>query len=160
MYCPKCGTADQLPETYCRRCGIFLPDLDKQKRKAQTPMQNVNANAVLSAMTVVTCLTLAVLLYVILGFQDDTHPLIYATGGLLIAMAAWHVQTFWRSMLLRKQLKKPQAPTDRSVDTPELEMPAETALPAATFEDLVPPSVTDRTTRQLDDDKILAKSKQ
>lgn len=160
MFCPKCGNADQLPESYCRRCGVFLPDLDKPKKKAQTPIQNVNANAVLSGMTVVAALTLAILLYAILGFRPETHPLIYATAGFLIAIAAWNVQTFWRSMLLRKHFKKPQRPVDDPTSTPALEMRQNNELSPANFEDLVPPSVVDATTRHLDEAKISTKSKQ
>ncbi|MEZ5421790.1 MAG: hypothetical protein R2682_01685 [Pyrinomonadaceae bacterium] len=160
MFCPKCGNADQAPESYCRRCGIFLPDLDKPKKKAQTPIQNVNANAVLSGMTAVAAATLAILLYVMLGFREDTHPLIYATAGFLIAITAWNIQTFWRSMLLRKHFKKPQRADDLQTETPVLEMPANSELPAADYDNLVPPSVVDATTRQLDDARISTESKQ
>ncbi|MBV6496819.1 MAG: hypothetical protein DYH05_02595 [Acidobacteria bacterium ACB1] len=160
MFCPKCGNADQAPESYCRRCGIFLPDLDKPKKKAQTPIQNVNANAVLSGMTVVAAATLAILLYAILGFREDTHPLIYATAGFLIAITAWNIQTFWRSMLLRKHFKKPQRADDLQTETPVLEMPANSELPAADSDNLVPPSVVDATTRHLDEVLISTKSKQ
>jgi len=160
MFCPKCGNADQAPETYCRRCGTFLPDLDKPKKKAHTPIQNVNANAVLSGMTVVAAATLAILLYAILGFREDTHPLIYATAGFLIAITAWNIQTFWRSMLLRKHFKKPKRSIDEPVETPVLEMPKNSELPAGNFDNFVPPSVVDATTRQLDEARISTKSKQ
>ena len=160
MFCPKWGNADQSPESYCRRCGIFLPDLDKPKKKAQTPIQNVNANAVLSGMTVVAAITLATLLYGMLGFRENTHPLIYVTAGFLIAIAAWNVQTFWRSMLLRKHFKKPQRPVEEVVETPLLDMPANNELPAANFENMAPPSVVDSTTRHLDEARISPKPKQ
>lgn len=160
MFCPKCGNADQAPETYCRRCGTFLPDLDKPKKKAHTPIQNVNANAILSGMTVVAAATLAILLYAVLGFREDTHPLIYVTAGFLIAITAWNIQTFWRSMLLRKHFKKPQRPIDEPVETPVLEMPKNSELPAGSFDDFVRPSVVDATTKQLDEARISTKSKQ
>ena len=85
MFCPKCGNADQAPETYCRQCGLFLPDIDKAVKKEAPAEENIKVNTVLSMMTVITCFVLATLLYSILGFRPDTHPLIYATAGLLIA---------------------------------------------------------------------------
>lgn len=120
----------------------------------------MNANAVLSGMTVVAAITLATLLYVMLGFREDTHPLIYVTAGFLIAIAAWNIQTFWRTMLLRKHFKKPQRPVEDLAEPPALEMPANNELPAANFRDMVPPSVVDATTRQLDEARISPKSKQ
>lgn len=120
----------------------------------------MNANAVLSGMTVVAAATLATLLYVMLGFRENTHPLIYVTAGFLIAITAWNIQTFWRSMLLRKHFKKPQRIDDLQPETPVLEMPASNELPAANYENMVPPSVVDATTRQLDEARISTKSKQ
>ncbi len=146
MFCPKCGNADQTPETYCRRCGIYLPDLSKPIKQEYAPEENIKVNTVLSLMTVIVCFTLAVLLYSLLAFRPDTHPLIYATGGLLIAMGGWHIQSFIRNRKLKKQwaklnpraaeLKKKGRKTGKLLDSPN-------------FEDIVPPSVTDRTTRQL-----------
>ena len=160
MFCPKCGGADQTPETYCRRCGVFLPDLNNPRKKPTTPIQNLNVNAVLSALTVVASATLAVLLYAILGFRDDTHPLIYITAAFLIAITAWNVQTFWRTMLLRRQLKRP-TPEDQGFEQAQVSqsVPA-VELPPANFEDMAPPSVVDATTRHLETGKILTKSKQ
>lgn len=150
MYCPKCGNADQEPESFCRHCGIFLPDLTKPVKQAQTPEDHVRANIVLSALTVVVCLTLSILLYTTMGFRPGTHPLIYVTGGFLIAIACWHVQTLWRSILLRKHFKK-RKPAELDAK-PTVE--AGRNLPDARFEDIVPPSVTDRTTKQLEKTRL------
>lgn len=120
----------------------------------------MNSNAVLSVMTVVVALGLATLLYVMLGFRENTHPLIYVTAGFLIAIAAWNVQTFWRTMLLRKHLKSLPRGVDEIAETRILGMPANNELPAANFNDIVPPSVVDATTRRLDESRVSAKSKQ
>ncbi len=100
-------------------------------------------------MTVIVSFTLAVLLYIFLGFRENTHPLIYAAAGLLLAMGAWHIQTFIRTRRLKKQWKRRtrnvenepvigSAPTDRQLEMPD-------------FENIVPVSVTDRTTKHLVD---------
>lgn len=150
MFCPKCGNPDQSPETYCRRCGAFLPDLSKSIKQESPPEENIKVNTVLSLMTVIVSFTLAILLYAILGFRENTHPMIYVTAGLLIAMGAWHIQTYIRTRTLKTQWKRRadmqndiadrsgigKATTDKLLEQPD-------------FENMVPASVTDRTTRNL-----------
>lgn len=137
MFCPKCGKSDQAPEAFCRGCGTFLPDLDKPIKSPITPQQHVTANIVLSSMSIVAGITMAILLWSILGFRSETHPLIYVAAGLFMAMAIWHIQTLWRSILLRMQIKQSK---------PE---PIVVQLPQANFENVVPISVVERTTRDL-----------
>lgn len=146
MFCPKCGNADQQPESYCRKCGVYLPDLSLTGKKKQTPQDHVRANMVLNGMTIVAAFTLAILNYLFLAFRPGTHPMVYVTAGVLLAIGCWHVQTLWRSILLRRQLKRPEpgllspALNDRSRN--ELES-ADGFVPA-------PASVTERTTRHLE----------
>jgi hypothetical protein len=154
MFCPKCGNPDQSPETYCRRCGTFLPDLSKPVKRERPPEEHIKVNSVLSLMTVIVCITLSILLFSIMGFRSGAHPLVYVTAGLLIAMAAWHIQTFIRVRRLKKQWDRrepiggvehlasvPAATTGKLLDQPD-------------FSDMVPPSVIDHTTRQLSESEI------
>jgi hypothetical protein len=154
MFCPKCGNPDQSPETYCRRCGTFLPDLSKAGKRESPPEENIKVNSVLSLMTVIASFTLAILLYAILGFRENTHWLIYLTAGMLIAMGAWHIQTFIRARRLKKQWKR-RDPRNQEEETPEFESaPTARLLERPDFENLVPTSVTDHTTKDLSETKI------
>lgn len=146
MFCPKCGKADQSPETYCRQCGVFLPDLSKPLKQTVPPEQHVKVNTVVSLMTIVTCFTLAILLYVFLGFRESSHPLIYLTAGLLLAMGAWHIQTFIRGLKLRKHFRKHRQPHEIALDD---QITTDKLLDRADFENMVPASVTDHTTKHL-----------
>ena len=148
MFCPKCGNADQSPESYCRQCGTFLPDLDKKDKSRNTPEEHVKVNTVLSSLTIVTCFTLSVLLYTLVAFRENTHPLIYVTASLLLAMGIWHIQTLWRTILLRKYLKKSKPPNDSVLETGAA---TGKLLEEADFENVVPASVTDHTTKHLTD---------
>jgi hypothetical protein len=150
MFCPKCGKADQSPETYCRQCGTFLPDLSKPTKQHVPPEQHVKVNSVVSVMTIVTCFTLAILLYVFLGFRESTHPLIYLTSGLLLAMGVWHIQTLIRGLMLRKHFKKQKQSQDVIIDKP---VTTDKLLEQPDFENMVPASVTDHTTRHLSETK-------
>lgn len=134
-----------MPESYCRQCGIFLPDLNKPLKGPAKPEEHVKANMVFSAMTIVASFTLATLLYSILGFRSDTHPLIYVTAALLLAMGIWHLQVFWRTLQLRKHFEKPKAVRKlRAANARRVKV-----LDEADFENRVPASITDTTTAHL-----------
>jgi len=176
MFCPKCGNADQAPETYCRQCGVFLPDLSKPIKRQHPPEEHIKVNSVLSLMTVIVSFTLAILLWSLMGFRQDTHPLVYVTASLLTAIGAWHIQTFIRMRMLRKQWKRRNSGTE--VETGETSRASRTRnygkqlkrrnrrtdveasndfrsvstaglLDESDFENIVPPSITDNTTRHL-----------
>ena len=152
MFCPKCGNADQTPETYCRRCGSFLPDFEKGLKKKTTPEEHIKANAVLSLMTAAASLTLSILLFSIFLNRQDTPAIIYVTAGFLLTITAWQIQTFWRTMLLRKHFKKTPSKTGSNEDPVKPLSEAKTTnqlLPEADLENHVPASVVERTTRKL-----------
>lgn len=144
MFCPKCGGRDQSPETYCRQCGTFLPDLSKAFKKNHLPEEHVKVNMVLSSLTIAVSFTLAAMLYTILAFRPETHWLIYLTAGLLIAMGAWHIQTLWRTLLLKKHLKMNKPPR-----TIELEGATLTGslLDEPNLNNVILASVTERSTK-------------
>ena len=99
-------------------------------------------------MTVIVSFTLAILLYIFLGFRDNTHPLIYATAGLLIAMGAWHIQTFIRARRLKRQWKRRVTPMENESATLD-SAATDKQLEIPDFENIVPTSVTDHTTKHL-----------
>ncbi|MGB7068783.1 MAG: hypothetical protein WBD22_04760 [Pyrinomonadaceae bacterium] len=147
MFCAKCGKPDQSPETYCRKCGTFLPDFEKV-RKSETPAeQHIKANSYLALMTAVVSLSLAITLYATLGFRPETHWIIYVVAGFLIAMTAWQIQTYIRTRMLKKQFEKM---TPKGIeDVPAQNSTERAQLDEANFEDIIPASVTERTTRNL-----------
>jgi hypothetical protein len=150
MYCPKCGNADQTPESYCRQCGIFLPDLSKPGKTPVRPEEHVKANAVLSAMTIVTSFTLSILLYWRYLGQDGTPLIIYVTAGFLIAMGCWQIQTLWRTLLLRRHFDRNKRVDDEVI---AIDTVTDKRLKEASFDDIVPASVTERTTRHLQEQR-------
>ena len=146
MFCPNCGKPDQIEETYCRSCGKFLPDFDKLKKRETTPEQHLKINSVLSIMTAVVSLTLAILLYVNYLGEKNTPVLIYITAGFLTAMFAWQVQVFIRSLKLKKQIVSPNFNNPGKTDLHRAE---QELLKKADFSDIVPPSVSEFTTKNL-----------
>lgn len=105
-------------------------------------------------MTIITSFTLSFLLFLILGFRDFTHPLIYATAGILIAIGGWHIQTLIRTLMLKKQWKRRTSLNEIEAGTPETSTvfksaPTAKLLDEADFTDAIPASVTEHTTRHL-----------
>jgi hypothetical protein len=154
MFCARCGNADQKSETYCRRCGLYLRDFSKPLKRETPPEAHLKANTLLSVITILVSFTLSFLLFLILGFRSFTHPLIYVTAGILIAMGGWHIQTLIRTLMLNKQWKR-RVPLseiqDASSDTPPSfkSTPTARSLDQADFSDAIPTSVTEHTTRHL-----------
>ena len=154
MFCPRCAKAEQLPETFCRQCGLFLPDLSRPFKREIAPEDHLKANTFLSALTIIVSFTLSILLFSIVGFRPDTHPLIYVTAGLLIGIGGWHIQTLIRTLKLKKQWKRRSSLTQEQAAWPDTQpafKPTSTSklLDQADFENTVPTSVTDHTTRHL-----------
>ena len=154
MFCPKCGNADQSPETYCRQCGNYLHDFDNSVKKKIQPEEHIKANLFLNLLTAITSLTLAILLYSIFLGREDTPIIIYITAGFLTAMTAWQVQTFWRTILLRKHFKKrkneAENQTIHQTEPQNIEsMTTKELLPEADLSNLVRTSVVENTTRKL-----------
>ena len=150
MYCPRCGKAEQVSETFCRQCGLFLPDLSKPFKRELAPEDHLNANTVLNSLTIIVSFILSFLLFAVV---PDKHPLIYATAGILIAIGAWHIQTLIRTLKLKKQWKR-RVPLTQEGDLPETERAFKSAstaklLDQANLADAVPASVTENTTRHL-----------
>jgi hypothetical protein len=161
MFCPKCGKADQEENTYCRQCGVFLPEFTKESKRVISPEEHIKYNIVLDVMTIAVSLTLSVLLFSFFLGKENTPVLIFITAGFLIAMSAWQIQTLWRSFQLKKhfQRRKYDAAERQnqnsegvfeSVSTKEL-------LNEANFKDAIPASVIENTTKKLPE-KITRKS--
>ena len=151
MYCPRCGKAEQAPETFCRQCGLFLPDLSKPIKRELPPEDHLKANTVLNSLTIIVSFTLSFLLFAIV---PDKHPLIYVTAGLLIAIGGWHIQTLIRTQKLKKQWKRRVPLTEAEAGLPETERAFKSAstaklLDQPDFTDTLPASVTEHTTRHL-----------
>ena len=139
-----------MAETYCQQCGLFLPDLSKPLKRESQPEEHLKANTVLSLMTICASFTLSFLLFLVLGFRSFTHPLIYVTAGILLAIGGWHIQTLIRTLMLKKQWKR-RAPLSEIQAAPMAFKSTPTAklLDEADFADAIPTSVTEHTTKHL-----------
>jgi hypothetical protein len=116
MFCPACGRSDQAPDTFCRGCGTYLPDFESIKKKEVPVSEHLNANGVLSVMTIVASFALAFTLYAVFFHLPDTHPVIYITTGFLIAIGCWNIQTAYRTILLKRRLNGAQEAAKHAIN--------------------------------------------
>ena len=63
MFCPKCGADGQSAESYCKRCGEWLPDLDAIRSprlfRKRTREEKIRKMRVLEAVSAALSLTAA-----------------------------------------------------------------------------------------------------
>ena len=162
MFCPNCGKAGQETNAYCRQCGKFLPDFDKIQKREIPPEQHLKANLVLNLMTAIVSITLAILLYAFFLGREDTPLIIYITAGFLTAIFAWQVQTFWRILLLKKQIARGNNRENETTENVKASnklqsVPTKELLNEADLSNIVPASVIEFTTKNLGE-KIKGKS--
>jgi cytochrome c biogenesis protein CcdA len=132
---------------------VFLSDFSKLAKQEATPEENLKVNQILSLLTIIASFTLAALLYAILGFRENTHWLIYATAGLLIAIGGWHIQTFIRTRRLRRQWQRRRQVKSDDAATPE-NLSTSRLLNVPAGDTVASPTVTEETTRQLSETKM------
>lgn len=154
MFCPNCGKADQQENSYCRACGEFLPDLSKKNKLAfggNTPEEQIQTNLVLNLMSAIVSLVLAILLYLVFK-NTETHPIIYIVAAFLVAMTAWQLSTFYVGLKLKKNFQKRRESNNAAAENPPAQIDdakTKELLPEADFENAVPASITEDTTRHL-----------
>ena len=150
MFCPKCGNANQKENSYCRNCGTFLPDFDKLKSKETTPEQQITISSTFNFLSALISLVLTIILHVLYTGKEGTPIIIYVVIGFLTANFFWQAQAFWRVRQLKKQLPKRKVEdTENSNPLIESTYSTEKLLPQADFENYVPASVTEKTTKSL-----------
>lgn len=149
MFCPKCGNANQTENSYCRKCGFYLPEISKLA-KITSPQQHLAINTTFSIMSAIVSLTLAILLYATFVGKDDTSWIIYLTAGFLTAMFFWQAQVVYRNLQLKKQIpKQVDDIVNEQNQTVIKSYKTEKLLNQADFENIVPASVIEHTTQKL-----------
>ncbi len=148
MFCPKCGNADQIENTYCRSCGEFLNYSNKSSALSfggNTPQQNVSAINILSLIAAAFSLFTGIWMY---ATQFNVPMVLYFAAAILICNAFWHFSNFFVGMKLKKSLNNARSDLAEksenihSTKTQEL-------LPEADLNNIVPPSIVENTTRKL-----------
>ncbi|HEY0171686.1 MAG TPA: hypothetical protein VGB98_11745 [Pyrinomonadaceae bacterium] len=128
MFCPKCGADDQSADSYCRRCGEWLPDIDALARpllfRKSTREQKIRKMRILEAISAGLSLTSAAIIISVLRGGADTQLLILAVFCCLI-VAAYQVINFYLGRKLQQSVDQ-----SRTQSTGEIKSGAEEGVRA------------------------------
>jgi hypothetical protein len=112
MFCPKCGADAQSAESYCKRCGEWLPDIDALARpglfRKSTREQKIRKMRILEAISAGLSLTSAAIIISVLRGVADTQLLILAVFSCLI-VAAYQVVNFYLGHKLQQRVDQSRA---------------------------------------------------
>jgi len=147
MFCPNCGKGDQQPAGYCRQCGALQPDLSRPYYFPHLSQSSVRTNTIASGVASLASFVVAFVLYtVVLGIGGGMviHSLAWAS----ILIGLWCAFAAWKSFQLEKDFSV--GSKKLSAHASELSSPVtDKLLDEPGFEQFIPPSVTDSTTKHL-----------
>ena len=148
MFCPKCGTGDQTTESYCRRCGGWLPDMEAGSRprlfRKRTREQKIRKMRLLEIMSAALAFASAA---IVLTFRPSTGDvgLLHLAGTLCIVIAVYQVMNFYFGLTLQRKRGKNQLEDVRVMEKNTHDLPRSlNELEERDFIEL--PSVTEKTT--------------
>ena len=152
MFCPKCGADAQSAESYCKRCGEWLPDMDSLTRprlfRKRTRDEKIRKMRVLEAVSAGLSLTSAAIIISFVTGGSDKHLLSLAAFCCFI-VAVYQVVNFYLGYKLQPRVDK-----SRAGRTDEIEAQAEQRVRALPSADTTPfvgrNSVVENTTELLE----------
>ena len=154
MFCPRCGSDGQLPESYCKRCGEWLPNIDASGigigiMRNKSPEQKVQRMRILELISAGLSITSFALIVLFLSGRAD-RGLLNLAALCAILVTFYQILNFYLGYTVERRKRRslhatsePVPPSIADRHAPELN-PADTAP----FSDVQ--SVTENTTRHLD----------
>lgn len=147
MFCPNCGKSEQIPNSYCRNCGEFL-NYNKSsisKFGGNSPLENLTSINGLSLVGAVFSVLAAIWMYLT---RFEIPFVLFFGAAILLCNAAWHFSNFFVGFKLKRRLKTASKDSSQSQNQIASAKTKE-FLPEANFENLIPKSVTENTTKEL-----------
>lgn len=112
MFCPKCGADAQAADSYCKRCGEWLPDIDALTRprlfRKRTREEKIRKMRVLEAVSAGLSLTAAAIIISILAGGGDTQ-LLFLAAFCCVLVAAYQVVNFYLGYKLQERIDQTRA---------------------------------------------------
>ena len=149
MFCPKCGADAQSAESYCTRCGEWLPDIDAFSRvglfRKRTREEKIRKMRVLEAVSAGLSLTAAAIILAVLLGRADTQLLYLAFSCCLITVM-YQAVNFYLGHKLQHKIEQ-----SRSKETAQLPHQKVRVLGSGESTAFVnQPSVVENTTEHLE----------
>ena len=148
MFCPKCGADAQNAESYCTRCGEWLPDLDAHTRpglfRKRTREEKIRKMRILEAISAGLALTAAAMIFAVRSGSADPQLLFLSLLCCLI-IAVYQIVNFYLGSTMQKKITQSRMKEDI---LPEQRVGELDSGESTTF--VNPHSVVENTTKHLD----------
>ena len=129
MFCPKCGVGDQSAESYCRRCGKWLPDMEARRRprlfrlfRPRTREQKIRKMRLLEIMSAALAFASAAMIFYFPSSQGDMS-LLNLAGTFCLIIALYQVANFYFGLTLHSKRGKNQMEEGREMKQATTDLP-------------------------------------
>ena len=151
MFCPKCGVGDQSAESYCRRCGEWLPDMEARARprlfRKRTRTQKIRKMRLLELMNAKLALASAALIFYFPSSQGDLG-LLNLAGTFCLGIALYQAVNFYFGLTLEPKRGKNKIEDGQEMEKETSDLPHSLKeLSEKEFIEL--PGITENTTELL-----------
>ena len=155
MFCPKCGAEDQNADSYCKRCGEWLPDIDSLSkpgfglfRKRMRPEDKIRKMRILEAISTGLSLTSAAIIFSFIS-AGRNGQLLFLAAIFCVVVAAYQVVNFYLGYNLPRRIDGSRQDNATTANVPDDRKTGQLNS-AAEFESAHMQSVVDDTTKLLD----------
>src|SRR5918999_3512456 len=109
MFCPKCGADAQKGESYCTRCGEWLPDLNSLTRpglfRKRTREEKIRKMRVLEAISAGLAVTAAAIIFAVISGGADTQ-LLFLSLLCCLVVAVYQLVNFSLGSTLQRKIEQ------------------------------------------------------
>ena len=149
MFCPKCGADAQNAESYCTRCGEWLPDLNSLTRpglfRKRTREEKIRKMRILEAISAGLALAAAAMIFAVRRGSGDPQLLFLSLLCCLI-IAAYQIVNFYLGSTMQKKIMQSRMKEEAAL--PDQRVGELDSGKSTTF--VTPHSVVENTTKHLD----------
>lgn len=122
MFCPKCGADGQSSESYCKRCGEWLPDLDTIRSprlfRKRTREEKIRKMRVLEAVSAALSLTAAAIISSVLVAGGDVQ-LLFLAALCCVIVALYQIVNFYLGYKLQRGIDQSRTTTSNNIEAAE-----------------------------------------
>ena len=108
MFCPGCGSGEQQAKAFCKRCGVWIPEVKGPGERgagAESPQQYLKVMNIFTVLSGVFALAAAIAIYATHFRNPNAIWSAYLAGSFLISIAAWQLTNFILGMRLARRLR-------------------------------------------------------
>ncbi|MBD0327523.1 MAG: hypothetical protein ICV68_13890 [Pyrinomonadaceae bacterium] len=120
MFCPQCGADDQKVDAYCKRCGVWLPDMPGVVRRALwgqgiKPEQKIKMMLIWQALSFFLALSSAIALFASGSSTGNSKKLVYTVAWMCLSIAGLQLDSFFVALRMRQNFKHSRSDAERAI---------------------------------------------